>query len=171
MDLYAYTQINRLEDIAKANGIDVPRLRGYRLMKDEQSVPEEVLQNIIKSETEDTLNRTARRVTDMIEDFDAEKLKAVRYDVGDLMDFLGRYFSFESRLRTQYEVWNKYAGRDDVLMIHSRIGGPTYTYTNKAGEEVTYDLRDQPWYLDYAQDAIDSTYVDIYAKITVEEER
>ena len=171
MDLYAYTQINRLEDIAKTNGIDVPRLRGYRLMKDEQPVSEEVIQNILKSETEDTLNRTARRVTDMIEDFDAEKLKAVRYDIGDLMELLGSYLSFESRLRTQYEVWNKYAGRKDVLMIHSRMGGPTYTYTNKEGEEVTYDLRDQPWYLDYAQDAIDSTYVDIYAKITEEEEK
>lgn len=32
MDLFAYTQIEDLEEIAKENGIECPRLRGYRLM-------------------------------------------------------------------------------------------------------------------------------------------
>ena len=31
MDLYAYSQIDKLEKIAKENNIKVPRLRGYRL--------------------------------------------------------------------------------------------------------------------------------------------
>lgn len=33
MDLGAYAQIEELEELAKLNGIQVPRLRGYRLMK------------------------------------------------------------------------------------------------------------------------------------------
>lgn len=32
MDLYAYSQIDKLDELVKANGIDIPRLRGYRLM-------------------------------------------------------------------------------------------------------------------------------------------
>ncbi|SDB15231.1 hypothetical protein [Eubacterium oxidoreducens] len=38
MDLGAYAQIEKIEKIAKANDIEVPRLRGYRLMKDEEKV-------------------------------------------------------------------------------------------------------------------------------------
>ena len=38
MDLGAYVQIEELEKIAKKNGIEVPRLRGYRLMSEEQPV-------------------------------------------------------------------------------------------------------------------------------------
>ena len=36
MDLYGYSQIENeeIKRIVKANGIEVPRLRGYRLMKD-----------------------------------------------------------------------------------------------------------------------------------------
>lgn len=53
MDLYAYTQIEMLENIMKENGIEVPRLRGLRLMSQEKPehdyIPEdleyEILQN------------------------------------------------------------------------------------------------------------------------------
>ena len=38
MDLGAYAQIDDLGAIAKANKIEVPRLRGYRLMKDEEPI-------------------------------------------------------------------------------------------------------------------------------------
>ena len=38
MDLGAYIQIERLDAIAKANNIDIPRLRGYRLMSEVRPV-------------------------------------------------------------------------------------------------------------------------------------
>lgn len=38
MDLGAYGQIEGLSEIAQRNGIDCPRLRGYRLMKDEEPI-------------------------------------------------------------------------------------------------------------------------------------
>lgn len=38
MDLGAYGQIENLKSIAEANNIDIPRLRGYRLMKNERIV-------------------------------------------------------------------------------------------------------------------------------------
>ena len=41
MDLFAYCQIADLEYIAQTNGIEVPRLRGYRLMSEEQFLTRE----------------------------------------------------------------------------------------------------------------------------------
>ena len=36
MDLYAYSQIENLKHLLEENKIDIPRLRGLRLMKDEE---------------------------------------------------------------------------------------------------------------------------------------
>ena len=41
MDLYAYSQIDKLKKYLEENNIDIPRLRGLRLMKDETPVSEE----------------------------------------------------------------------------------------------------------------------------------
>ena len=46
MDLLAYGQIDELEKLAEANGIKVPRLRGYRLMSEERPVSKEELKTI-----------------------------------------------------------------------------------------------------------------------------
>ena len=48
MDLFAYAQIDNIDEIAKANGIDIPRLRGYRLMKNESSVPQNKINKLKK---------------------------------------------------------------------------------------------------------------------------
>jgi len=50
MDLYAYSQIERLENILKANDIEIPRLRGLRLMSEENPVTEEELRNLINEQ-------------------------------------------------------------------------------------------------------------------------
>ena len=52
MDLGAYANIENLSAIASANGIDVPRLRGYRLMVKEEP--------ITKKELEEEIGRTYR---------------------------------------------------------------------------------------------------------------
>ena len=52
MDLGAYMQIADLEEVAKANGIEVPRLRGYRLMANEEQITEEQIQEIIPQNLE-----------------------------------------------------------------------------------------------------------------------
>ena len=41
MDLGAYENIEELSAIAKENGIEIPRLRGYRLMKNEKPFPQD----------------------------------------------------------------------------------------------------------------------------------
>ena len=48
MDLYAYSQIDKLEKIAKENNIKVPRIRGYRLMSEEKEITKEEINEIKK---------------------------------------------------------------------------------------------------------------------------
>ena len=49
MDLYAYSQIDKLKKYLEENNIDIPRLRGLRLMKDEKPVSEDEIKECVKS--------------------------------------------------------------------------------------------------------------------------
>lgn len=46
MDLGAYMNIGELGEIAKDNGIEIPRIRGYRLMENEKQVSKEEIKEI-----------------------------------------------------------------------------------------------------------------------------
>ena len=50
MDLGAYAQIEDLEKVMEDNGIDIPRLRGLRLMKDETPILKVEREAIIKDD-------------------------------------------------------------------------------------------------------------------------
>lgn len=121
MDLGAYLKIGSLEELAKKNGIEVQRLRGYRLMKAEEHL-------------------TEKDINELIEDAD-----------GDVS---------RDAIMAQYNVFNKYCGRKDVLYIHARLGGENWKYYG--GPE----LEKQPWFIEKVDDAFDSTYCDIYARIS-----
>lgn len=190
MDLYAYSQIDDLDKIAKDNGIEVPRLRGYRLMKDEEPVSNEEIKKMIKDceievvkdlcESEpfwsiNSCSHILSRYTDFLKEFFLIKT----HDKDNYNEYIGirwdrihgwkrKVLKFaikkqKRRIRKQYDMWNKYAGREDVLYIHSRIGGNNWNYYG--GNELTK----QPWFLGKVDDNFDSTYCDIYAKIKTEE--
>ena len=46
MDLGAYMNIEELGEIAKDNGIEIPRIRGYRLMENEKPLSKEEIKEI-----------------------------------------------------------------------------------------------------------------------------
>ena len=170
MDLYAYAQISDLDAVAKKNGIDVPRLRGYRLMRDEEvSYPDlddvayYCCEELCEAEPFWSTNPTCWTISDM-SDFYKDYYcpnKSVRWD--RIHGKKRRILKFEikkqkNRIKKQFDTFNKYVGRDDVLYIHARIGGgnwPTYR------DQVIY----QPWFIEKVDDCDDSTYCDIYAKI------
>ena len=185
MDLGAYANIDTLEVIAEKNGIKVPRLRGYRLMKDESPVDltEVIDKKRIAIDCAQDLcvskpfwNANARcaefsKWTDYVCEYflvtekDEEgytQYTDVRWDRihGWKRKVLKTYIHNETvRQRKQWEMWNKYAGKENILYIHARIGGGNWSYYYK---EVAY----QPWFLEKVDDSFDSTYCDIYAKIT-----
>ena len=183
MDLGAYEQIDKLEEIAKENGIEVPRLRGYRLMKDEELFDmkeinkKEIALDCVKELccSEPFWNPNSHSATwdwwtDWLQDYFMVKGKdedgytkytEVRWGRihGWKRRVLKTYIHNECmRQRRQWEVWNKYVGRDDVLYIHARIGGNNWPYY--------FDkVVGKPWFLEKVDDSFDSTYCDIYAKI------
>ncbi len=113
MDLCAYMQIDDIDEIARKNNIEVPRLRGYRLMKDEKPI----------------------NISDRV---------------------------VNKRQTKQLELWNKYAGREDILYIHARIGGNNWSRYHD-------QVDTKPWFLEKVDDSFDSTYCDIYARIETED--
>ncbi len=190
MDLGAYAQIDDLSQIMKDNGIEIPRLRGLRLMKDEKPVSDEELKVMAR---EDGL----RRCADLCQSIPPFDWNSCMSELSDRTDRLIEYYCILPRYANgginhmdpidirwdrvhgkkrkafkyvikkakkevfqQYELWNKYAGRSDVLYIHCRLGAGNWNYYK--GWEI---IESQPWFLDKVEDYFDSTYLDVYAKI------
>ena len=180
MDLGAYVQIEDIEQIAKANGIEVPRLRGYRLMKDEEYIDYSGMFMDIDIEC----------VEDLCESIPFWSNNPDYSESSDYIDYLRRYFleykgndpvrvrwerihgwkrktlklaihNKKKRIKAQYGMWNKYVGRDDILYIHARIGGGNWSYYHQYVDK-------QSWFIERVDDSFDSTYCDIYARIKVD---
>lgn len=184
MDLGAYVQIDDIDAIAKENGISVPRLRGYRLMKDEE--PINISEIVVKKDI------AISCVKDLCESQPFWDKNATCFEFSSWTDYLKDYYLVSGRdedgyteytdirwnrihgwkrkvLKTyihneivkqikQWELWNKYAGREDILYIHARIGGGNWLYY--------FDqVVNQPWFIEKVDDSFDSTYCDIYARI------
>lgn len=180
MDLYAYAQIDELEEIMKANDIEVPRLRGLRLMSEEKPekdyIPKNLEYNVLKCWVASDFGRDKYGYTfsswtdEMVEylsypaykDEDDEEVRKI--DWKKLRRKEKKYLKLKIKHRIQefnrqYETFNKYCGMNNVLYIHARIGGGNWPYYG--GPE----LAKKPWFLERVDDAHDGTYCDIYAKI------
>lgn len=192
MDLYAYGMIRGLGGLAEANGIRVPRLRGYRLMENEKAVSEEVLSRELESmvgtywwmydnsnpEWYDRSEKDYRAgyrppsipkgTRDYIWTSDDPGDTRVKRTI--VTSHFQRIGMLRARFKRQYMLWNRYAGQKGVLYIHSRMGGGGVLFEDfEDGEEHVWpkgwDVRDQPWFLDVCADAFDTTYCDIYARV------
>lgn len=188
MDLAAYMQIGDLEQIAKENGIEIPRLRGYRLMKDQKPMSVEEIHKMAErqaleeaeqlccayptwnpySHTSEYSWRTdCIRKKYIIYDYSEGYKKPVTIRWNRIHGKKRKILKWQirkakRRIQNQYEVWNKYCGREDVLYIHSRMGGGNwYQYEDKQS------ITSAPWFLDRVDDYWDGTYCDFYARINV----
>ena len=175
MDLYAYKQIENLEYLLEKLNVDIPRLRGLRLMKDEQVLTQEELKEclnkrliehaefILTSDYFDTgwWSRTyptpPNKKKYIVYDKD-ENVVAIRWDKlhgkkrKQLKYMLKQY---TKAFWTQMNMFNSYCGKD-VLYVHARIGGNNWNYF-----KCDY-ITQYPQYLNRCDDFYDSTYCDIY---------
>lgn len=188
MDLYAYSQIENeeIKRIVKANGIEVPRLRGYRLMKDKEPVTKDSIKGNIDCAIVDVVEWLCRtepiwNVNDPGRLYSSSTDRKCQYyltkDDQKDYDYSGirldrihgkkrKILKFEikkakKKVLDQFNTWNKYAGRDNVLYIHARIGGNNWNFYGG------FELARQPWFIEKVDDSFDNTYCDIYAKISV----
>lgn len=194
MDLGAYALIGTLDEIAKKNNISVPRLRGYRLMKDEEPLDiQEIINDRLIEECEMLIEKGwyVNSCCYTIDDATRRNKKKymtyhVKYDEWPRDDGsvgLHKHYVYDGikwdkihgkhrkalklaikqmtkRVKKQYEVWNRYCGRDDILYIHSRIGGNNWSFYD--GDNT---VAKQIWFLEKVDDSDDCTYCDIYALI------
>lgn len=185
MDLAAYGRIDDLSGVVEANGIAVPSLRGYRLMRDEPPADEDTLKKSLnelvgaywwmESDPYNCSDWYDRTEDDFINGYRPEHVprsyvwreyvddgrKGLRVKRVHRTSFFQRLSMLKARHRRQWELWNAYAGREDVLYIHARIGGPIIS------EDTWHGLRDKEWFIEACDDAFDPTYCDIYARIKV----
>ncbi len=155
MDLYAYGKIESLGELAKANGIEVPRLRGYRLMSEEEPYTEEEIEKAARETYKETFNlyKPQKGFHMLRPDFGL-------YNRREAKGVARRYAKY---VRKQLRTFNKYAGKEGVLMVHARIGGPNWTYYGG------HLLKFKPWFIEAVTDGGDETYCDIYVRVKKEE--
>lgn len=139
MDLYAFLQIDKYKKYLEENNIDVPRLRGLRLMKEENQRSDED----VKKEAEELIPYLFSKAKS-INDLHGKRRK--------------KYKLLLKRVKRQINVFNKYVGKN-VLCVHARLGGENWACCGGS------ELEKHPLYLERVDDYFDSTYCDIYFKL------
>lgn len=180
MDLGAYAKIKDLGKVMIDNGIEIPRLRGLRLMSEENPLSEEEIKDQIdfiglleckhlcqsdfhlNSNGFDLSTRTERITKKyIIYDKDENRIGVNWKNLHGRKRKLFRYClkSAKKRVLRTYITFNRYCGQKNVLYIHARIGGKNWIYFD--GPKIAK----QSWFIEKVDDAYDSTYCDIYARL------
>ena len=202
MDLYAYMQIEDYDELAKANGVEIPRLRGYRWMEAEKCLSDEDIENclneararayehVLTADPPFSINphyytlsyeTDQRKKKYLIQEeetriyyppdkpegksYTVTVTKGIRWNLlhGKRRKAVKYYLKKELRReKAQLAVWNKYAGKRNVLYIHARLG--TSNWSTKTWK----NFQSLHWFLDGCDDGSDCSYCDIYAKIAPE---
>lgn len=176
MDLGAYANIEDLRYILNDNNIEIKRLRGLRLMKDEQPMPLEKIEEIIDntklenavrwlkqgswncwSSTKEDKDHKAfiyKKVDGKVKIVDIDWSKVNRSDRNTIKL---KNKKDEERIIKNMNMFNSYVGKD-VLYVHARQGGDNRPY---------YPIDTMhPMYLSDCDDYWDDTYCDIYYDLT-----
>ena len=194
MDLGAYIQIEDLGALAKSNGIEIPRLRGYRLMSEEDLVSKEEIEEVARAHEmhicesaccsvprfrpNSRCSEFSRRTRKLEKKYCIQETRTGQRHDGssfswtETVGFRWELLHGKNRKEVkfaikkgraavvrQFETFNKYVGREDVLYIHARIGGRNWSHYGGA------DIEKQSWFLEKIDDHFDSTYCDIYALV------
>lgn len=170
MDLYAYKQIENLEYILSELHINIPRLRGLRLMEAEGRVSDEEVQSLIQylevyaitdlMESCWSKHEVSERVKQKYLECDRDgNPSAVRWEnLHGKKRSMAKYHvkKMRNQVFKQYAAFNKYAGRSDVLYVHARIGSDLWDF------EYGKQIEEHPAFLEKVDDCFDPTYCDIY---------
>ena len=186
MDFGAYINIDNLSQILKDNDIDVPRLRGLRLMSLEEPLGKEEIDKIVKDQwlwacqqmcetyfragIDPSWSSWCRETRVLLKKYiifeDGSLLSAVDVNWKNIHGKKRKMFKYafkkiKEKVYRQYELFNSYCGKSDILYIHARIGGNNWNFYD--GPE----LAKKDWFIEKIDDSFDSTYCDIYARIKV----
>ena len=190
MDLGAYIQIEEIAKIAEANGISVPRLRGYRLMGQESLVTEEEIQETVACQNAwiyekmcrswprfhpeskgSEFSQSTRRLEEKYlikEEEVLENGRTYTKTVGFRWDLI--HGKARKRLKFAIKKAEKRV-RENIGVFNKYVGREDVLYVHArigGGNWVYYggpELEKQPWFIEKVDDYFDRTYCDIYARI------
>lgn len=195
MDLYAYAQMEDYVELAKANGIEVPRLRGYRLMEDEERLSEKDVEagmdearmrayrNVLTSDPPFSINpysytfcsATDRRKKKylIVEKKElTDKAAGVPYTTTVTKGIRWDLLHGKKRKAVKYHVKKEMEREKRQLELWNRYAGQKnvlYIHARIGTSNwsgITWkNFASAPWFLDGCDDAFDRSYCDIYAKV------
>lgn len=196
MDLFAYAQIADLEEVMANNNIEIPRLRGLRLMSEENMISEEAIKSAIESQHAYIFEQFCTSVprfdpfSNMHEwSWRTDKIRKkflIKQTVEDT-DFKGnprtrekvvgiRWDLIHGKARKKLKLALKRGDKEVVKNLQTfnkYVGRPDvlYIHARIGGNNWEHwggpELSKQPWFLEKVDDYFDHTYCDIYAKIDV----
>ena len=190
MDLGAYMQINDLDELAKANSISVPRLRGYRLMSDQEFCTEEHIRKVIQSNSGWIYEKMCcseprfHPNANSLEFSPATRRLEKKYLITEEED-LGNGKTYSKTVGFRWELIhgkNRKRLKFALKQVEKRVRKSFETFNKYVGrEDVLYihariggenwayyggpELAKQPWFIEKVDDYFDDTYCDIYARI------
>lgn len=194
MDLGAYIQINDLDTLAKANGISVPRLRGYRLMCEEPRLSQEDIAEAIRSyelylceygcrsvprfrpgSNTTEISRKTRKIEKkylLRETKTGVRADGSSYSWTKTTGFRWDLLHGKNRKEVKFAIKK---GRKDVVKqletFNKYVGREDvlYIHARIGGRNWLFyggeDIAQQPWFLEKVDDYFDCTYCDIYALV------
>lgn len=190
MDLYAYSQIDVLDYVARANGIECPRLRGYRLMREQEraddhytkaEIEEEatrIVENLCEAEPFWNPNSCCHSLcweTDLKKDYFLISKEVIsEYTHKPYKEYIGvrwdRIHGWKRKV-LKTEIHNSITGSLRSIRTFNKYVGRDdvlYIHARIGGGNWPYyfdKVVNQPWFIEKIDDCFDSTYCDIYAKI------
>ena len=197
MVLFAYSQIDKFDEIMKENNIKIPRLRGYRWMFEEDGLSHEEIEEEVECNKRDVYGRCVEscpsftinpsglefspRTTRLKNKYlIKDKYTAVRID--------GSQFESERTVGIRWDLIHgkkrknlKYllkksekATRTSLETFNKYVGRKDVicVHARIGGNNWNYyggyKLEKEPWFLEKVDDYWDRTYCDIYVKIDKE---
>lgn len=194
MDLFAYSQIDRFDGTVKKHKIEIPRIRGYRLMAEEKAITSEEIEEVVRdvemityehcvtsvprfhpdsimmqfSISTDRLKKKYLIQKTVIE----EKPDGETFSYRETVGFRWNLIHGKNRSRLKYAIKKKARAVRKVLETFNKYVGREDVLCVHAriggGNWSCYGGREieaQPWFLEKADDFFDDTYCDIYVKI------
>lgn len=197
MDLFAYSQIDKFSEIMKENNIEIPRLRGYRWMFEEDGLSHEEIEEAVECKRRRIYEGCVEScppfaINSSWSEFSSrtDRLKN-KYLIRDKCVLVGIDGSQIEREKIVGIKWDLVHGKKRKNLKYllkkgeKRVRNSLKTFNKYVGRKDVvcvharigggnwnyyegYKLEKEPWFLERVDDCWDSTYCDIYVKIDKE---
>ena len=194
MDLFAYSQIDSLKKIMTDNGIEIPRLRGIRLMSEEQIISEDKISEVVKSYESHLYESAITSIprfhpnsncshyswkTELLQKKYLIQKKITKtsqdgteYSCNETIGFRWNLIHGKNRKELKFALKKGRAAVIRNLNTFNKYVGHKdvlYIHARIGGLNWSYyggnQIEKQPWFLEKVDDYFDDTYCDIYVKI------